>query len=146
MTLQSRLPPGVADLGFRQAMQKRWIKTEKGSKDPRVQRQVQHAGLFTVNTNHLLCIICTHGIWSWLHWSCNHALVCQVDSIEDAVLQQLQAVDRGESLEKSTGDALKKRKLVTLEAWTTFKLTKGPKFALERKKQPTDLTTEMLKE
>jgi phenylalanyl-tRNA synthetase alpha chain len=69
-----------------------------------------------------------------------------VDSIEDAVLQQLQAVDRGDSLDKATGDALKKRKLVTLEAWTTFKLTKGPKFALERKKQPTDLTTEMLKE
>jgi PheRS DNA binding domain 3 len=51
--LQSRLPPGVADLGFRQAMQKRWIKTEKGSKDPKVQRQVQHAGLLTVQTHYL---------------------------------------------------------------------------------------------
>jgi PheRS DNA binding domain 3 len=44
LDVQSRLPPGVADLGFRQAMQKRWIKTEKGSKDPRVSRQVQRAG------------------------------------------------------------------------------------------------------
>ena len=89
-----------------------------------------------------------HVTWYRLPLTCTYglALVWQVDSIEDAVLQQLQAVDRGESLDKATGDALKKRKLVTLEAWTTFKLTKGPKFALERKKQPTDLTTEMLKE
>ncbi len=28
--------------------------------------------------------------------------------------------------------------------WKTYKLTKGPKFALERKKQATDLTAEML--
>lgn len=41
LLLQGRLPPGVADLGFRQAMQKRWIKTEKGSKDVKVMRQVQ---------------------------------------------------------------------------------------------------------
>lgn len=92
--------------------------------------------------------VCAHVTWYRLPLTCTYglALVWQVDSIEDAVLQQLQAVDRGESLDKATGDALKKRKLVTLEAWTTFKLTKGPKFALERKKQPTDLTTEMLKE
>lgn len=41
---QGRLPPGVADLGFRQAMQRRWIKTEKGSKDPKIMRQVQTPG------------------------------------------------------------------------------------------------------
>jgi hypothetical protein len=28
--------------------------------------------------------------------------------------------------------------------WKTYKLTKGPKFALERKKPATDLTAEML--
>jgi phenylalanyl-tRNA synthetase alpha chain len=75
-----------------------------------------------------------------------HALTWQVDSVEDTVLQQLQAIDRGDAVDKATGDALKKRKLVSLESWTTYRLTKGPKFALERKKQPTDLTTEMLKE
>jgi hypothetical protein len=129
-------------------MQKRWIKTEKGSKDPKVQRQVQPAGVPTSPKSSPAGITCTHVTQNrfLLLWLQAGVLVWQVDSIEDAVLQQLQAVDRGESLDKATGDALKKRKLVALEARTTFKLTKGPKFALERKKQPTDLTTEMLKE
>lgn len=70
----------------------------------------------------------------------------QVESIEDTVLPQLHAIAKGETLDNATGGALKKRKLVTLETWTTYRLTKGPRFALERKKQPTDLTTEMLKQ
>lgn len=67
-----------------------------------------------------------------------------MEAIEDTVQQQLQALDGGQQLDKAAGDALKKRKLVAPETWTTYRLTKGPKFALERKKQPTDLTTEML--
>jgi PheRS DNA binding domain 3 len=143
--LQSRLPPGVADLGFRQAMQKRWIKTEKGSKDPKVLRQVQKAGCSTAEQS-LSCFELHVWHQELSQLSEPRALILQVDSVEDTVLQQLQAVDRGEALDKATGEALKKRKLVTLESRTTYKLTKGPKFALERKKQPTDLTTEMLKE
>lgn len=104
--LEARLPAGVAHLGFRQAMQRRWIKTEKGSKDLKVFRQVE--------------------------------------SIEDTVLQQLHDVNNGQAVDKATADALKKRRLVSPETWTTYRLTKGPKFALERKRQPTDLTTEML--
>ena len=41
-------------------------------------------------------------------------------------------------------DALKKRKLVAPCAWKTYQLSKGPKFALERRKQATDLTFDML--
>ena len=41
-------------------------------------------------------------------------------------------------------DALKKRKLVVPYAWKTYQLSKGPKFALERRKQATDLTFDML--
>lgn len=69
-----------------------------------------------------------------------------MESIEDTALQQLQVLAGGQDLDKATGDALRKRKLAVLESWTTYKLTKGPKFARERKKQPTDLTTEMLKQ
>lgn len=32
----------------------------------------------------------------------------------------------------------------TRSSWKTFALSKGPKFALERKKQATELTAEML--
>lgn len=41
---------------------------------------------------------------------------------------------------------LRKRKLVTNEAWTTFHLSRGPKFALQKKEQAIVLTAEMLKE
>ena len=39
---------------------------------------------------------------------------------------------------------MKKRKLVAPETWKTYKLSKGPKFALQRVRPATDLTTEML--
>ena len=68
----------------------------------------------------------------------------QVDSIEDTTQHQLRAIAEGSDIDgKVTGD-LKKRKLVTPESWTTFRLGKGPKFALEKKKAPTDLTADML--
>ena len=41
---------------------------------------------------------------------------------------------------------LKRRKLIATETWTTFHLTKGPKFALEKKEQAIILTSEMLLE
>lgn len=67
-----------------------------------------------------------------------------MESIEDTVQAQLQAIQGGQQADKAVGEALKKRKLVAPETWTTYRLSKGPKFALERRKQPTDLTTEML--
>ena len=39
---------------------------------------------------------------------------------------------------------LKRRKLVVLESWKTYRVGKGPAFALQRKKAATELTTEML--
>lgn len=49
-----------------------------------------------------------------------------------------------QEVSKKDADALKKRKLVVLKTWKTYRLTKGPKFALEKKKEPTDLTYEMM--
>lgn len=49
-----------------------------------------------------------------------------------------------QALPKAEQDALKKRKLLTPETWKTYRLSKGPKFALERKKPATDLTHDML--
>ena len=42
------------------------------------------------------------------------------------------------------GDALRKRKLVAAEAWKTYRLGRGQKFALERRRAAADLTTDML--
>jgi phenylalanyl-tRNA synthetase alpha chain len=47
---------------------------------------------------------------------------------------------------KADADWLKKRQQITPETWKTYKLSKGPKFALEKKKPATDLTHDMLKE
>ena len=41
---------------------------------------------------------------------------------------------------------LKRRKLIATETWTTFHLSKGPEFSLEKKEQAIVLTAEMLQE
>lgn len=49
-----------------------------------------------------------------------------------------------QGLSKQESDGLKKRKLIIPEIRTSYKLAKGPKFALQRKRPATDLTHEML--
>ncbi|CAG9461428.1 unnamed protein product [Pedinophyceae sp. YPF-701] len=72
-------------------------------------------------------------------------LVRKVETIEDTVLGQLEAVAAGQELPEDVAQhLLKKRKLLQLEKWLTYKLTKGPKFAVVRKKQATELTVDML--
>ena len=51
-----------------------------------------------------------------------------------------------QEVSKADANALKKRQQITPESWKTYKLSKGPKFALEKKKPATDLTHDMLKE
>ncbi len=41
---------------------------------------------------------------------------------------------------------LKKRKLIATETWTTFHLSQGPSFSLDRKEHAIVLTAEMLQE
>lgn len=96
----------AADIGFKQAMQKKWIAVDKSGGEPLIKRIA--------------------------------------DDAEDIVLPMLKAVEQNEQLPSTDIDGLKKRKLVALETWTTFLLTKGPEFALEKKKKATDLTFEMM--
>eukprot|EP00199_Chlamydomonas_sp_CCMP681_P000662 CAMPEP_0119107318 /NCGR_PEP_ID=MMETSP1180-20130426/9635_1 /TAXON_ID=3052 ORGANISM="Chlamydomonas cf sp, Strain CCMP681" /NCGR_SAMPLE_ID=MMETSP1180 /ASSEMBLY_ACC=CAM_ASM_000741 /LENGTH=494 /DNA_ID=CAMNT_0007092789 /DNA_START=101 /DNA_END=1585 /DNA_ORIENTATION=+ len=104
--LKALLPGEVGDVGIKQAMQQKWIATDKSSGEVR--------------------------------------LVRKVASIEDKTLSMLKAVAEGQEVSKADADAAKKRKLLKPEQWKTYKLTKGPKFALERKKAATELTQEML--
>lgn len=49
-----------------------------------------------------------------------------------------------QELDAADAAALKKRKLVVLKTWKTYHITRGSKFARERRKLAHDLTFEML--
>ncbi|KAL3150705.1 hypothetical protein ABBQ32_000492 [Trebouxia sp. C0010 RCD-2024] len=70
----------------------------------------------------------------------------KASEITDGVQQVLQSIAAGkaEDLPKQESDGLKKRKLIIPETRASYKLSKGPKFALQRKRAATDLTHEML--
>ncbi|KAL4878410.1 tRNA synthetases class II core domain (F)-domain-containing protein [Aspergillus karnatakaensis] len=67
------------------------------------------------------------------------------ESIVDETKAQLTDIKKTQTLsdKKALAD-LKKRKLVTLQKVTNFKISKGPKYAKEFVKEETDLTVEML--
>lgn len=63
----------------------------------------------------------------------------------DRTQQLLRDVSASKDIPKADADNLaKKRKLLKPESWKTYRITKGPNFALERKRQATELTHEML--
>lgn len=68
----------------------------------------------------------------------------KVEAIQDTCLSNLRAVESEAEVADSVAAELKKRKLVKLEQWKTFKISKGPAFALEIVKPETDLTAELL--
>ena len=99
----------VADVGFKQAMQQKWVALEKSSGEPRVVRKV--------------------------------------DSITDIackILKKIKENPKNPDIGKQEIQTMTKRKLVVQQKWNTYKVTKGMKFALERKKQATDLTADMI--
>ena len=59
-----------------------------------------------------------------------------MESIEDTTQQQLRAVADGGDVDSKVAADLKKRKLVAPESWTTFRLSKGPKFAPREEEGP----------
>ena len=62
-----------------------------------------------------------------------------------AMLEQAKAEGgRADLFDKKAWDGLKRRKMVAPVKENTYKLAKGPKFALERKKMAADLTKDML--
>lgn len=99
----------LADVGFRQAMQQKWVAIQKTESGQVVQRKVP--------------------------------------DVEDRVASQLQSIaSNSQNLSTAELKDLKKRQLVTVSTFTTYAVSKGPKFALQRRKAATDLTHEMLQE
>ncbi|TFA98953.1 Phenylalanine-tRNA ligase alpha subunit [Trichoderma ghanense] len=74
----------------------------------------------------------------------DNKLVALVDSIEDVTRSQLRFIQETKSHDPKIIADLKKRKLLNTAKVISFKVSKGPKFALEIVKEETDLTADML--
>lgn len=68
----------------------------------------------------------------------------QADSIEDVTRSQLQTIKESRTGEAKVLTDLRKRKLIRMQNIITFKMAKGPKFALEVQREETDLTADMI--
>jgi phenylalanyl-tRNA synthetase alpha chain len=76
--------------------------------------------------------------------SCANGILCQADAIRDTTKEQLLQIQQTQAHDSKVISDLKKRKLIRTQKAITFKLSKGPKFALEIVKEETDLTADML--
>ena len=68
----------------------------------------------------------------------------QVESIDDVTRGQLKVIQEKRTHDTKIIADLKKRKLLNMQKVISFRISKGPKFALELVKEETDLTAEML--
>ncbi|KAG7290689.1 hypothetical protein NEMBOFW57_000692 [Staphylotrichum longicolle] len=71
-------------------------------------------------------------------------LVALVESINDVTRDQLKVIQETRTHDAKIIADLKKRKLLKMQKVISFRISKGPKFALEMVKEETDLTAEML--
>ncbi|KDD75428.1 class II core domain (F) tRNA synthetase [Helicosporidium sp. ATCC 50920] len=104
--LESELGATVGGMGFKQAMQSRWVSLDRSGAAPEVRRAVE--------------------------------------AVEDTVGAALASMAAGEAPPPALLSTLRRRKLVAEEKKRTWRLGRGPKFALRRVKESTDLTAEML--
>ncbi|KAF4627111.1 hypothetical protein G7Y89_g11048 [Cudoniella acicularis] len=81
----------------------------------------------------------------WIAKGKEGRLVASTDSIQDVTREQLQTIQKTRTHpDPKVITDLKKRKLVKMQKVISFKVQKGPKFALEIVKEETDLTADML--
>lgn len=81
----------------------------------------------------------------WIAKGKDGRLVASTDSINDTTREELQIIQNTRTHPDSNViKDLRKRKLVKMQKVISFKIYKGPKFALEIAKEETDLTAEML--
>ncbi|XP_044490631.1 phenylalanine--tRNA ligase alpha subunit, cytoplasmic isoform X1 [Mangifera indica] len=68
----------------------------------------------------------------------------KVQNVEDKVRELLLHVQEGHEIKQEDINSLKARKLIVLQTWKGYSVTKGPNYAPQRKKVATDLTRENL--
>ncbi|MEW5309124.1 MAG: hypothetical protein WDW38_001033 [Sanguina aurantia] len=139
--LKASLPGELGDLGFKQAMQQKWLALEKTPPTPAA---IAAAAAATAAAAAAAQAAGTP-VPAPVAPVSEPRVVRKVASIEDRTAQHLKAVAAGEEIPKADAESLaKKRKLLRPDSWKTYLLCKGPKYALERVKPATDLTAEML--
>eukprot|EP01119_Soliformovum_irregulare_P001986 TRINITY_DN11_c0_g1_i1.p1 TRINITY_DN11_c0_g1~~TRINITY_DN11_c0_g1_i1.p1 ORF type:complete len:496 (-),score=141.12 TRINITY_DN11_c0_g1_i1:58-1545(-) len=109
---------------------------EGGIEKPTLEKQMGEAGKIGLGNAMKLK-------WVTMDKATNKIIKTQ-QSIVDEVQNQLKEIESNTDVPEATVTALKKRKLVTTGILKTFKITKGPKFALELQKAEPDLTSAML--
>eukprot|EP01080_Neovahlkampfia_damariscottae_P012290 gene12290-5873_t len=67
-----------------------------------------------------------------------------VDSIIDETYNLLNSVSKGEKVDSKVLQIYKKKKIITISNIKFFEITKGESFTLERKKQTTEMTFELM--
>jgi len=123
--LRGKVGPVAAGVGFKQAMQHKWVSLLKQDK-PKPQQDADGEGGKKKKKKEP---------------KEEPLILAQRQEVEDACLNLLR---RPDLLSAKDAQALKKRKLVAQEKTDYFSVSKGPKFALERKKEATDLTRDMI--
>jgi phenylalanyl-tRNA synthetase alpha chain len=122
MCLQKQLGP-AGDVGFKQAMQSKWVAIDKSGGEPRVVRKVDS---IEDRVGQLLAAVASSSSGGSGGGGDGSAAAAPGGASEAELA------------------ALRKRKLVVAEAWKTYRVGQGPAFALQRKKAATELTAEML--
>ncbi|KAM0332460.1 hypothetical protein ACHAQA_002741 [Verticillium albo-atrum] len=80
----------------------------------------------------------------WIATSKDGKLVATADSIQDVTREQLKKIQDTKTHDAKIITDLKKRKLVKTQKVISFKIAKAAEFALEIKKEETDLTADMI--
>ncbi|KAK1690709.1 tRNA synthetase class II core domain-containing protein [Colletotrichum godetiae] len=80
----------------------------------------------------------------WITKNGDGKFVANADSIQDVVQAQLKQILETKTHEPKVITDLKKRKLIKTQKVIAYKIQKGPEFALEIKKEETDLTADMI--
>ncbi|RDL36663.1 Class II aaRS and biotin synthetase [Venustampulla echinocandica] len=81
----------------------------------------------------------------WIAKGKEGRLVASTDSIQDTTREQLEIIQKTSTHpDPKVITDLKKRKLIKMQKLISFKIQKGPKFALEIAKEETDLTADMI--
>ncbi|KAF3803477.1 Phenylalanine--tRNA ligase alpha subunit [Colletotrichum siamense] len=80
----------------------------------------------------------------WVKKEATGKLVATTESIQDETQAQLKEIQEKHTHDSKVITDLKKRKLIKTQKVITFKIQKGPEFALEIKKEETDLTADMI--
>ncbi|KAK9819263.1 hypothetical protein WJX81_008677 [Elliptochloris bilobata] len=120
----------LADVGLSQAMRQRWVAVDKAPAKAPASEPAAHGNAGKKDKKK--------------DKGENDRIIREADGIVDEVQQQLHAVVSGQALDAGVAEALRKRKLAVAEAWKTYRLGCGPKFALERRRAAADLTADMI--